>query len=219
MSTKKTYIPHQTEQYYLYAPWFDEDFKQWYAQFSGNTVVKEDRCYMLRKFSRYATHIEGDFAECGSYRGGTAYILSESASAANKSVLLFDTFQGMPGLAEQDEGGHKKGDFGDTSLEIVKELLKGFDNVKFFPGFIPNTFEGVEGDFAFVHVDVDLYETSKACFDFFYPRMTKGGIFICDDYGFRKYETSALKAVDEFFEDKPEEVVTLPTGQALIIKL
>jgi O-methyltransferase len=175
---------------------------------------------MLRQFSQYAAQLDGDFAECGCYRGGTAWLLGESSQGKDgRKLHLFDTFEGMPLLADSDPGGHKKGDFGDTSLESVKELLSGYNNVEYHPGFIPNTFEGFDGKFSFVHVDVDLFETSSACYEFFYPRMVTGGIMICDDYGFRKYETSARKAVDTFFANKPEVVVTLPTGQALVIKL
>lgn len=220
MSIKEPYIKHQTEGYILYAPWFEPEFLKWYAQFSHRTVVKEDRCYMLRQFSQYAAQLDGDFAECGCYRGGTAWLLGESSQGKEgRKLHLFDTFEGMPVLADSDPGGHKKGDFGDTSLESVKELLSGYNHVEYHPGFIPTTFDGVDGRFAFVHVDVDLFETSSACYEFFYPKMVKGGIMICDDYGFRKYQTSARKAVDSFFADKPEVVVTLPTGQALVIKL
>jgi len=38
-----------------------------------------------------------------------------------------------------------------------------------------------------------------------------------DDYGFRSCP-GARRAIDEFFESKPESVVLVPTGQALIIR-
>jgi hypothetical protein len=43
-------------------------------------------------------------------------------------------------------------------------------------------------------------------------------MMIFDDYGFLGYAQSAKRAVDEFFDDKPEEPIVFPTGQSLIIK-
>ena len=40
---------------------------------------------------------------------------------------------------------------------------------------------------------------------------------IFDDYGFPACR-GEKDAVDEFFADKPEKPITLPTGQALVIK-
>ena len=36
---------------------------------------------------------------------------------------------------------------------------------------------------SFVHLDVDLYEPTRACLDYFLPRLSPGGFVICDDYG------------------------------------
>ena len=53
---------------------------------------------------------------------------------------------------------------------------------------------------------------------FFYPRLNPGGIMICDDYG-SAHCPGAKRATDEFFADKPERVISLPTGQSMVIKL
>ena len=55
--------------------------------------------------------------------------------------------------------------------------------------------------------------------EFFYERMTKGGIMIFDDYGFQGYELAAKKAVDDFFIGKPEIPITLRNGQCLVLKI
>ena len=47
--------------------------------------------------------------------------------------------------------------------------------------------------------------------------MSKNGIIIFDDYGFPSCP-GARKAVDEYFKDKPENVIYLATGQAFVIK-
>ena len=133
------------------------------------------------------------------------------------SLILF---YGMPAIANEDPSGVREGCFGDTSLSAVKHYLQGFPNIAFHPGVIPETFEEVEdGKFAFVHIDVDLYQTAKDCCSFFYERMTSGGVMIFDDYGDVAFRYSAKQAVDEFFDDKPETPISLCTGQCIVIKL
>ena len=44
--------------------------------------------------------------------------------------------------------------------------------------------------------------------------MVTGGIMIFDDYGFPACRGGEKDAVDEFFADKEERPITLPTGQA-----
>jgi len=215
------YTKHHTENYVIYYPWFEEPFLTTYKAIRDYTVVKEDRCYIIEKMLRHTAFLNGHFAECGTYKGGTAYLIAKTAREleANKKLYLFDTFSGMPNLANQDTSGHIEGDVGNTSLSAVQSYLKDFDTIEYVQGIIPETFSQLDvNTFSFVHVDVDLYQTVKDCCDFFYNRLVTGGVLLFDDYGFRKYEFAAKKAVDEFFMNKSEVPIVLPTGQCLIIK-
>lgn len=209
--------------YSTHHPWFEEWFQEIYRDIQSHTLVKEDRCYMLYQFTRHALHLGGDIAECGVYCGGTARLLASTIAAREGSparLHLFDSFAGMPASANRDASHHSEGDFGDTSLAAVQEYLRPFSNVIFHPGFIPDTFSEVEdGRFSFVHIDVDLFESTWDCCSFFYERMIAGGIMISDDYGFPHYENAARKAIDEFFADKPESPIALRTGQCFVMKL
>ena len=97
--------------------------------------------------------------------------------------------------------------------------LADFDNYTALAGWIPERFDEVrELEFSFVHVDVDLYEPTRDTIDFFYSRVSSNGIMLFDDYGFKSCP-GAKKAIDEFFKTRPENVISLPTGQALITKI
>lgn len=210
--------------YATYSPWFSEEFKQLYEKIEDYTLVKEDRCYILERFIRHCLQLDGDVAECGVFKGGTAFLAANAMQnhpkLQDKRLHLFDTFEGMPSLANGDPSGHKKGDFSNTLLNSVRDYLHPFSFVEYHPGIMPSTFEEVrERRFSFVHVDVDLYQTARDCCEFFYDRMVRGGIMIFDDYGFRGYQFAEKKAVDEFFEDKTECPISLRTGQGLVIKL
>ena len=41
--------------------------------------------------------------------------------------------------------------------------------------------------FSFIHIDVDLFEPTFESLKFFYPRLKKGGIIVCDDYNFTDF--------------------------------
>ncbi len=209
--------------YFTYSPWFEDWFKEKYHRIKDHTAVKEDRCYMLYRLCQACVRLPGDIAECGVYRGGTAFLLASTlveSGVTNKQLHLFDTFQGMPQTANADASTHRRGDFGDTSLEHVTNLLHEFSFVTLNEGFIPATLDVVKDRyFAMVHVDVDLYQSTKDAFEFFYPRMVPGGIMICDDYGAPAYVKSAKLAMDEFLADKPERPISLRNGECFIIKV
>lgn len=195
----------------------DEVFSLLAKQIEEQTLVGRQRCFMLYQFAKQASRMDGDFAEIGVYKGGTAKLISKTIQDS-KAFHLFDTFSGMP-ETDTEKDFHKEGDFSDTSLDSVKKYLSGCNNIRFYEGFFPET-SGPVADlkFSFVHIDVDIYKSVKDCCEFFYSRMVQGGILIFDDYGMLSCPGTKL-AVDEFFENKPEQSCYLPTGQCFIIKL
>lgn len=222
MAPGQIYTPCPPYAHSTYSPWFEDWFQEKFDLIRHRTAVKEDRAYILYRMSQAVADLEGEYAECGVYRGGTALLTAmalEERKQPGRRMHLFDTFEGMPEKANTDPSNHEKGDFNETSLESVKELLHDHAFVDFYPGEIPGTLEAVKDkQFAFVHIDVDLYETTKSSFEFFYSRMVRGGIMLCDDYGFLAYEKAAKLAMDEFFADKMEHPMSLRTGQCLVIK-
>jgi O-methyltransferase len=204
-----------------YSPWFEAEFQNLYLEIRDRTLVTEDRCYLIHRFSQHALHLGGDFAECGVYKGGTAYLIARTlkeAGTTDRALHLFDTFEGMPEV--RHESIHKRGDFGDTTLKSVTEYLSPFPFVSFHPGFIPDSFAGLsDRTFAFAHVDVDIYQSMLDCCGFLYPRLCTGGLLLFDDYGLPAYRLDGKRAVDDFFSDKPEVPIVLKSGQCLVIKL
>ena len=71
--------------------------------------------------------------------------------------------------------------------------------------------------FCLAHIGVGLYEPTRDSLAFFYPRLERHGMIICDDYGSGAYPGARL-ALDEFFADRPETPIELPQTQAFIVK-
>ncbi|MAU52436.1 MAG: methyltransferase [Roseovarius sp.] len=183
-----------------------------------------DRCYTLLAAARSVRDIPGDFAECGVRFGKSSrFLLSGAGEQSAKRLFIFDSFEGLsdPGADDAMSGGGAAWVKGDLAVpeEIVRRNLSDFgDRAVLYKGWIPDRFGEVEaGRFSLVHVDVDLYEPTMAAVEFFYPRVNPGGVILCDDYGSADCP-GAKKAIDEFFADKPENVIGLTSGQSLVIK-
>jgi hypothetical protein len=143
------------------------------------TLQDERTLGVLVECLRATTHLPGEQAEVGVFRGGTAEVISRLMP--EKRLHLFDTFAGQPEDDVHPRGLHKKGDFL-TSLALVRKNLQG-RNVVFHPGYFPDTTAGLEDlRFSFVHVDCDLYQGCKAAIVFFWPRMVPKGIMVFHDY-------------------------------------
>jgi len=182
--------------------------------------IKKETSFTLRNNEAYniftavknSSKIEGNIAEVGVYKGGSAKLICKAKG--DKSLYLFDTFEGLPTISRYDKTFHK-GQFY-SSYEMVKEYLKQYKNVYIYKGTFPSTSKPIKNKkFSFVHLDVDIYESTLKSLNFFYPRMNKGGIIISHDY------ISALgvkNAFDEFFKDKPEPIIALQVNQCLIVK-
>lgn len=187
------------------------------TRWQRRTLVTFNEAYNVYSLCRSMASMPGEIAEIGVYEGSTARLICELKG--NKSVHLFDTFEGLPeGSTEAEKIVYgNKPQLYRCSLESVQGYLKGFDNVHYYQGFFPDSTHSLDPSlkFAFVHMDVDLYQSTLDCLKFFYPRMVPGGIMLSHDYSVLD---GVGRAFHEFLADKPERLIELPTTQAMIIK-
>jgi O-methyltransferase len=177
-------------------------------------LINDNEAYQIFMAVRRTEKIPGDLAEVGVYKGGSAKLIRESNR--DKKLHLFDTFNGLPRVEEIDKPLFYEGQFA-ASLEDVRTSLKGYKHIYFYKGLFPGTTAPVENKkFSFVHLDVDTYESTVSCLQFFYPRMNQGGIIISHDY---INAPGVRKAFDEFFIDKVEPIIEMTGSQCLIVKL
>lgn len=207
----------------VFEPWQQAEFQSFHGQVRERTLLSPAGCWVLSSLLRQALAVPGVVYEAGVYRGGSALLLHLTMAQAGvaRPLRLFDTFSGMPDT-DRDRDRHVAGDFGDTTLEGVRDLFpaalaRPAPDIR--PGFLPETFAGLEQDIvAFAHVDLDIYRSIMDACDFIYPRMPAGGVMVFDDYGFPSCP-GARAAVDQFFSDKSEVPLVLQTGQAIVHRL
>ncbi len=208
------YLPFR---HVVWSPWStDPDFLTLWGHVSELTTLTPDRLWTLREVARQAIR-NGNVAECGVYRGGSAWMLAGMLGAGR--LHLFDSFQGLPEPTPNDQGW-SAGHFADTSPDEVSAWLGGLDGrCDIHPGWVPDTFEGLyDLTFDFVHLDLDLYKPTLASLDFFWPRIARGGALVVDDFGFPSC-VGVREAVKEFGQRADMRSLYAPTSQLIAFKL
>ena len=174
--------------------------------------------FLIYSITKSQSKLEGEMAEVGVYQGGSAKLICDAKE--NKKLHLFDTFEGLPHVSEIDTHFGTKfcndKEFNNTSEEAVKKFLSCYNNVYIYKGKFPETTEPVmKSKFSFVHLDVDLYESTLSCLKFFYPRLINGGIILTHDFHTKGVNT----AFKEFFQNKVIAIIELAGSQCMVIKI
>jgi hypothetical protein len=215
----------------------DERFREIFdrgLRLDGNPVEgRRERFWTLIQFFESTHGLAGETAEAGCWRGLSSFLICSYRQLRDPSFRgaghhVVDSFHGLsrllpvdigpsphPGLAEViARGGPEKESF----RHLTERTLASFPDVQFHEGWIPEVLEKLaETRYRFVHIDVDIYEPTWACLDYFHPRMVAGGLIVIDDYGFPSWP-GCKAAVDAWCAAHGESAVLLTTGNGLIIK-
>jgi hypothetical protein len=84
---------------------------------------------------------------------------------------------------------------------------------------VPQTLEEVTArDVAFLAIDMNCAEPEVAALDHFWSRLSTGGLVILDDYAFAEPYRRQKDALDAWAARAGVPILTLPTGQGLLVK-
>lgn len=184
------------------------------------SLVSPDRLDVLWRTAQECAPLGGGMVEVGVYRGGSALLLRHAVPDC--PLMLFDTFDGHPTPSDRDTPAHPAGKFNDTNIGLVERLFRDVANKPIIvPGRFPQTMVGQLASISsifFAHVDVDIYESTRAAFETLWPLLRVGGAIVCDDYGFPEC-IGAKTAVEEFVAQyRDAELEELPSLQARVWK-
>lgn len=131
--------------------------------------------------------------EFGVFSGNT---INHIASLTKQIIFGFDSFEGLP---ERWRDGFGKGHFKVKALPKVQPnviLIKGWFN-ETIPTFIKDHNEEV----GFLHIDCDLYSSTKTIFELLADRIHPGCIIVFDEYfNYPGWKDGEYKAFQEFLE-------------------
>lgn len=177
-----------------------------------------------------ALRVPGDFVECGVNAGfmSSAIMQRLNWNAFARRFYLIDTFAG-PVLSQfsREEVRKKRLTIAEdalqagayvTDLERIRANFAEWPNAFPVQGAVPDILPslGIE-TVAFLHIDMNCALPERVALEFFWDRLSPGAVVLLDDYGYRGHECQR-EAIDEAIREKDVPVLSLPTGQGLIIK-
>jgi O-methyltransferase len=183
---------------------------------------------LLREVGRTLT-LEGRVAECGCFRGLSSFLLcsrlrQHDAKFDGTGYDIYDSFCGLSDPQPEDALTRQSDEVVVASLrarnfafplEEVQRALSAFPGISYGAGWIPDAFPDDERRYRFVHVDVDLYQPTKASLEYFWPRLVTGGVMVCDDYNWG----GARRAVEEFSAGSSSSFSVTANNQAVFTRV
>ena len=202
---------------------FDDATRETVRAVGPFTATSPERVAASCDAARYVVRaaVPGAIVECGVWRGGMIMAmiraLRESGDVA-RDVYLYDTFSGMSTPTEDDrsfdgtrastllarsERTAAESVWCYASLEDVRinVLSTGYDEAKlhFIEGKVEDTIpKTMPAEIAILRLDTDWYASTKHELQHLFPRLSRGGILIIDDYG---HWSGARKAVDDYVRE------------------
>lgn len=199
---------------------FDKATVETYSRVKEYTMTTPERIASLCNAVNYLVknNIQGDFVECGVWRGGSTMAAIDTlikAGDKSREIYLYDTFEGMSEPSEFDKvftgtaadelmNNSDKDD--PTSVWCYSALEEVQNNVgslqypahllHYVKGKVEDSIPGtIPQKIALLRLDTDWYESTLHELQHLYPLLVPGGVIIIDDYG---HWEGARKAVDEY---------------------
>lgn len=163
-------------------------------------------------------HIPGAFVECGVWRGGSSMAAALTYRRLHREdvdLFLYDTYEGMsePGVEDVRRstgatakkmlarGGNDSSVKAYAPIDSVRRNLESTNypssRLHFVKGMVEETIpDQAPREIAILRLDTDWYASTKHELRHLFPRLSKNGVLIIDDYG---DWDGARKAVDEYF--------------------
>jgi O-methyltransferase len=181
------------------------------------TYTSVERMYALYQATRYIVRskIPGAIVECGVWRGGSMMMSAltlKQMGATDHQLYMYDTYAGMAEPTEIDgiEANHgwrsnQKQSHNAWCYAPLEEVRKNMaatrypdDKIRFIEGKVEDTIpQTVPDQIALLRLDTDWYTSTRHELRHLFPRLSRNGVLLLDDYG---HWRGARDAVNEYIE-------------------
>ena len=206
----------------------DADFKRAYDR--GVMACGQDygihwRVHVALWCAACAVRLDGDFVECGVNRGFLSSAIMEYVNwtSLSRRFFLFDTFRGLDErFVSEDEKEKGRLEFSRMTyaecFEEVSAYFSEFQRVELIRGSVPDTLgiPNIKG-VSYLSIDMNNAAPEIAAADFFWDKLVPGAVVLLDDYAYVGYDDQK-QAFDQFAVARSVRILSLPTGQGLIVK-
>lgn len=193
------------------------------------------RCHVVCWAGSMALRLKGDFVECGVNKGFFSHIVMEylGFNSESPNFYLVDTYHGFDDryLAQNERfrlqqyaeciKSNKSWKLGiyEPCHDFVVKAFSDFETAIIIKGSIPDVLPEIKTErVAYLSIDMNCVVPEIAAIEYFWPKLLQGGVVVLDDYGWPGHEEQKI-AMDEFANRVESSILSLPTGQGLLIKI
>jgi O-methyltransferase len=167
--------------------------------------------------------LQGDFVECGVNTGILSLAVCDYVdfNSIDKNFYLFDTYDGIPNdqmaaseRADREASNLKYPD----CFEVARQNFAPYQRARLIRGRVPESLYTTPIDrVSYLSIDMNIAYPERKAIEFFWPKLSSSSIVVLDDYGWDAYQEQK-RTMDEFASSVGTEVLSLPTGQGILIK-
>ena len=185
------------------------------------------RAYIACWAAKHAFSLEGDFVECGVGKGLLSRTIAHylNFEQSSKKLYLFDTYEGIPvgdgknGIERENIVFLNRTHFDSDYYEAVRQTFEKYSNIVLIKGRVPESFTSVSLDrISYISIDINNATAEIAAIEYLWGHLVFGGVIVLDDYAYAPEFLNQKLAWDAFAATCGVEILTLPTGQGLILK-
>lgn len=191
---------------------------------SNNDIHIEWRVHVACWAAWHAKQLPGSFVECGVNTGIFSLAVCNyiDFNSTGKDFFLFDTFKGIPeeqmAEREKDDRLRESKERYEECYDIARRNFESFPKAKLIRGRVPNTLSSVRIDkVCYLSIDMNIAEPEIAAIEFFWDKLVRGAPVLLDDYGWL-HNSLQKEEMDRFAVKKNVKILTMPTGQGLLLK-
>lgn len=211
-------------------PLFQAAYQRGVSAGNGVDPHHEWRVHVALWAAQAATRIPGDFVECGVNAGFVSSAIMHRLDwrHVQKQFHLIDSFEGpviSQFSAEEIDAGRLQvvqqaitaGAYV-TNIAEVRAKFAEWPNARVIQGRVPEVLNSLDiPQVAFLHIDMNCALPEQAALEHFWSSLSPGGIVLFDDYVYFGNQT-LTKAIDSTVRKLGAQILSLPTGQGLILK-
>jgi O-methyltransferase len=169
--------------------------------------------------------LPGDIIELGVGKGylfsGIIGVFESQLIRENKDVYLVDLYKPFENNTTKVSEGSLKKHIYASDVDSVISTFSKYDFVNIIEGRCPEILSNIlpkikKRKISFLHVDLNHHVAEIESLELLFPYVVKGGIILLDDYA-NPERTKQYQAFGKFFKSKQLPILTLATGQGIVI--
>ena len=141
---------------------------------------------MALKLLETPPEVPGCVLECGTWKGGSAANLSLVCKITGRNLLIYDSFEGLPGADPNDREAkfYNRGDFCGTLDEVKSNITRYGDisSCTFVKGWFSDTLPNLSMPVLLAFLDVDLEASLDTCVRLIWRQLVDQGYIFIDEY-------------------------------------